>query len=333
MSRILVTGASGFLGARVVAELQAAGATVRTTGRQEQQKHLPDYWPADLRHSRELPEMLTGVTGIVHCAGLAHQFRQHNQRASQFQSINCEATERLALTAAVRGVERFVFVSSVSVYAPTVERGLRNENAVPNPLTPYAISKRDAEIRLLRIAAETGMRVTILRMATLYGEGDPGNVGRLMNAIRRRRFVMIGPGENKKSLLHVGDAARGCARAVLQTSDRPAGIWNVAAAPCSMKEIVAGLSMALGYPPPKYHLPAGLMLGMLRTGATFGIGPIRRLARCGTETVQKWLAEDAYDGSRFAADFDWQPEVTLEEGFRRMAAVDSPVKITLKRAA
>ncbi len=208
MSRILVTGASGFLGQAVARELQAAGVTVRCTGRREPREQLPDYRRADLRHSREIPEMLQGVTGIVHCAGLAHQFRQGEQHALPFQSINCEAAERLAHIAAAQGVERFLLVSSVSVYGPAKTRGLRDENSVANPVTAYAISKRDAEIRLLRIAAQTGMQVMILRMATLYGEGDPGNVGRLMDAIRRRRLVMIGSGENKKSLLHVNDAAR-----------------------------------------------------------------------------------------------------------------------------
>ncbi len=99
-----------------------------------------------------------------------------------------------------------------------------------------------------------------------------------------------------------------------------------------MKEIVAGLSEALGCPPPKYHLPAGLVLGMLRTAAALGMGPVRRLARSRLETVQKWLAEDAYNGSRFAADFDWRSEIPLEEGFRRMAA-GSTDSIPLKRAA
>lgn len=319
MSRILVTGASGFLGASVAEQLHRENLAVRRTGRRGKHNPLTDYWPADLRHSTALPDMLNGVSGVVHCAGLAHQFGPQPPHDSHYYGINCEATERLAHIAAARGVKRFVFVSSVSVYGPSKEPGPRNESAVPHPVGPYAQSKREAEIRLLRIAAETGLQVFILRMGTLYGEGDPGNVGRLMNAIQKGRFLMIGPGTNRKSLLHRDDAAQACVRAVLHPTDRPAGIWNITAGHHSMKDIVETLATAIDRELPRWHIPAFLADGLLRTGATFGVGPVRRWVKSRWLTVRKWLAEDAYDGSRFAEEFHWQPQVSLEEGFQRLA--------------
>lgn len=318
MSRILVTGASGFLGAAVAEQLQRENIPVRRTGRSGEHDSLTDYWPADLRYSTALPEMLSGVTGIVHCAGLAHQFGPHKPHDSRYYGINCEATEQLARTAAAQGVQRFVFVSSVSVYGPSQETAPRNEEAVPHPVGAYAKSKREAEIRLLRIAAETGLQVFILRMGTLYGEGDPGNVGRLMNTIRQGRFLMIGPGTNRKSLLHRDDAAQACVRAVLHPTNRPAGIWNITAGHHSMKEIVENLAAALDRTPPQRHIPAPLADGLLRAGATLGVGPVHQWAKTRWLTVRKWLAEDAYDGSRFAKEFHWQPQITLEEGFQRL---------------
>jgi nucleoside-diphosphate-sugar epimerase len=263
--------------------------------------------------------MLKGVSCVVHTAGLAHQFKTRAGQESRFHSINCEATERLARAAASQGVKRFIFVSSVSVYGPATEGGLRNEDAVPAPVGPYAQSKRQAELRLLQIAAETGMQVGILRMGTLYGEGDPGNVGRLMEAIRRGRFVMIGPGQNRKSLLHRDDAASACVKAALDPVNRPAGIWNITGEACSMKEIVEGIASALGQSPPQRTVPASFASGLLWTGAALGFGPLREWAKSQWASVQKWLADDAYDGSRFAKEFHWQPRVTLEEGLRRLA--------------
>lgn len=319
MSRILVTGATGFLGSAVVRQLEAVGCNVRATGRQTGGPCFDDFWPADLRHSHLLPEMLKGVNCVVHAAGLAHQFQAQAQQASQFQSINCEAAERLARTAASQGVKRFVFVSSVAVYGPAKNGGLRNEDALSAPVGPYALSKRDAEVRLLQIAADTGMQVVILRMGTLYGEGDPGNVGRLMAAMRRGRFVMIGTGQNKKSLLHRDDAAAACAKAALQPMNHSGGIWNVTGEPCSIKDIVHGISSALGLTPPKRTVPAAFASRVLWMGAALGIGPVRKWARSQWASLQKWLAEDAYDGSRFANEFNWQPQVSLEEGLCRMA--------------
>jgi UDP-glucose 4-epimerase len=250
---------------------------------------------------------------------LAHQFKAQAQQASRFHSINCEATERLARAAASQGALRFVLISSVAVYGPASHGELRNEDSPPAPVGPYAQSKRDAELRLLQIAAETGMQVVILRMGTLYGEGDPGNVGRLMEAMRRGRFVMIGPGQNKKSLLYVDDAASASVKAALDPTVRPQGVWNVTGEPCSMKDIVHGISKALGQTPPQRAVPAAFASGLLWTGAALGIGPLGEWARSQWASVQKWLAEDAYDGSRFSQEFDWQPKVSLEEGLRRLA--------------
>ena len=83
-----------------------------------------------------------------------------------------------------------------------------DENTPCNPVGPYALSKYNAELRAIEIARVSGMALAILRLATLYGEGNPGNVGRLMRALDRGRFLWIGDGSNRKSLLYRGDAAR-----------------------------------------------------------------------------------------------------------------------------
>jgi len=318
MSRVLVTGSRGFLGRTILDELQGQNVPVRATSRSGTFDSTRDFWPADLRHSSSLSEILEDVSSVIHCAGLAHQFGSHCLRASRFFEINCEATERLARTAAAQGVKRFVFISSVAVYGRAKNRQYRNEDAPVSPLGSYANSKRQAEIRLLRVAAETGMSVFILRMGTLYGENDPGNVGRLKQAIERGRFLMIGPGENRKSLLHKHDAARACIKAALQPLNRPAGIWNVAGEPASLWEIIRDLSFALNRQPPGIVIPAPLVQGCLWPGMILGAGPIRAWAKSKYQTVQKWLAEDVYDASRFARDFQWQPSIVLKDGFHQM---------------
>ncbi len=328
MSRILITGATGFLGSTLVRELQAQSAVLRTTARQPGQDHLPDYQTWDLANDPIPGGLLEDVSCIVHCAGLAHQFHASTTNASQFQQVNCEATETLARAAAENGVRRFVFVSSVSVYGPADKPRMRNEDHPPCPVGEYAISKRNAELRLLAIAEKTGMQVLILRMATLYGPDDPGNMGRLREAIKRGRFLMIGRGTNQKSLLHVDDAAHACVLAALEPFPLPLGIWNIAATPCSMNAIVTELSTSLGHKQPKWFVPAFVACGLLETASVLGVGPIRRIAKVRLQTLNKWLADDAYDGTRFAQEFSWHPRVSLKKGVETMSqAAPFPVGI------
>ena len=108
-----------------------------------------------------------------------------------------------------------------------------------------AMSKWQADQRAIEIAGDNGMHLTILRLATLYGEGDPGNVARLMRLIDRGRFVWVGDGLNRKSLIHREDAARACVTAACS----PGGgirIDNVSALACSVRDLVEGLAVALG---------------------------------------------------------------------------------------
>jgi nucleoside-diphosphate-sugar epimerase len=187
-----------------------------------------------------------------------------------------------------------------------------DENTPCNPVGPYALSKYNAELRAIEIARQSGMALTILRLATLYGEGDPGNVGRLMRTLDRGRFLWIGDGSNRKSLLYRGDAARAC----MAVAERPASginIYNVSAPSCTMREIVDGIADALGKRPLPLRIPGSLALTLSRNLSKL---PNRRLAGI-HPTVQKWMAEDVYDTSRFEKDYGFCSQVGVREGLRR----------------
>ncbi len=173
-----------------------------------------------------------GLTCVIHAAGLAHVFDSARTGNAPFHSVNVAGTVNMLQAAVRAGVGHFILISSVSVYGPFTE-GSWNEDAPCKPAGPYASSKYEAEIQARDIAVKTGISLTILRLATLYGEQDPGNVGRLVRLLDRGRFMWIGTGANRKSLLYKEDAARACVRA----ASRPAsgiGTYNVSAPPCTM---------------------------------------------------------------------------------------------------
>lgn len=316
MSLTLVTGATGFLGSRIVRCLLDDKVPVRATSRAASpQFALPDYRSADLLSAEKCSSLMPNVRCVIHSAGLAHRFKRDPGDKDNFEAINAIAAEQLARAAAAAGVERFVFVSSISVYGPG-ETSLRDESAPCHPHGPYAESKLSGELRVLRVSRETGLPVTVLRLATLYGEGDRGNVSRLMRAIDRRRFFWVGDGNNLKTLLHVDDAAWACTRA----AQSPRGsngkeVFNVCGAPCTMRQVVEGLAQGLGRRSPRLQVPSGMIKLALSTAAVFG--PWRERASTWRGTLDKWLADDSYCGEQFQREFGFQPQVELLDGLNR----------------
>jgi nucleoside-diphosphate-sugar epimerase len=307
----------GFLGREVVRALTTAGHIVRATDRAPgADLFLPDFRPADILREESVAGLFDDVSSVVHVAGLAHVFDRPSAASAPFMAVNAEGTERVARLAAQAGVRRFVLISSVSVYGIGKE-AVTTEDSPCLPKSPYALSKLVAEQRAAEVASRTGMAVTILRLATLYGEEDPGNLLRLLKSVDSGRFRWVGSGTNRKSLLYRGDAASACV-AALGGSATGVRVYNVTAAPCTMREIVEGMAAALERPVPRARVPAAPVL--------WGAAGLSHLPLIGGrfaglhDTLLKWLAEDAYDGSRFAMECRFTPQMPLREGLRREAA-------------
>lgn len=315
-SPCLVTGASGFLGTALVERLRAVRTPCRALDRRPGPAGIGVAWVcADVTDPESLHPAFDGVSGVIHAAGLAHQFGSRSKSAD-FDGVNARGTENVLVAAARAGVRDVVLVSSVSVYGPGGGEA-RDETAPCRPEGPYAASKLEAEKVARRIAEEAGLRLTILRMATIYGEGDPGNLSRLIRAIDRRRFLWIGDGSNRKSLIHRDDAARACVTALLSPLARES-LFNVSAPPCAMREVVDAIAAALGRSVPRLRVPAraaGLAARALEA-LTSGSAPAASMV----STVRKWLADDVYDGTRFNRAFSFQAEVDLANGLAREVA-------------
>lgn len=311
-NRILITGSNGFLGRTILFQLQAAGlSTLATDLGADSVISGVSYRKADITKIEEIKPLVDNITTVIHVAGLAHIFNPDESTGEKFHRINEIGTENVAAAAAAAGVRHFVLISSVSVYGPYTDEAY-DEKRSCKPVGPYAQSKYNAELRATKIAQESGMALTIFRLATLYGEGDPGNVGRLIGSIDRGRFFWIGDGSNRKSLLYKGDAAR-AVMAVVQRPVSGVNIFNITAPPCTMCEIVDGIGDALGKHPFPVRLPASLALLL---GRCLSKIPNRRLAGL-NQTVKKWLAEDVYDARRFQEAYGFQTKTSLQDGLKR----------------
>ena len=314
--RVLVTGATGFLGSAVVDRAVAGGFAVTATSRSEDMKFTgANFIPADILDVSSLAKTFPGVDCVCHVAGLAHIFGGAEVLRAPFHAVNVQGTENVARVAVRNGVKNFVFVSSVSVYGG-IASGL-DENEACHPEGSYAESKWKAEQRLMELCQESGVNLSILRLATLYGEKDPGNVARLIRAIDRGRFIWVGRGANLKSLLHRQDAAEACI-AVINNPLPGINIYNVSAPACRMKDIVAAIAFALGKDVPSWSVPAALALKAAKTMEYLSLNHNSLIAL--NPTLQKWLANDYYSTDKFCKIFNYQAKVSLAEGIEREVA-------------
>lgn len=313
--KLLITGANGFLGSEIVRQA-VVFANLQIFACDKTAASNPpniDYRCADILNLPSLNNALRGVSCVIHAAGLAHIFDKTKAANAPFKSVNEIGTANTVQAAADNGLRHFVLISSVSVYGGSRNGGAEDSGCYPQG--PYAESKYQAEQRAIEIAEASGMALTILRLATVYGEGDPGNVARLMRSIDHERFIWIGNGLNRKSLLHREDVAQACL-AVIQSPASAVMVYNVSAPPCTMREVVESLAGALGKRIPSFGIPASMVRGI--SGLLSGL-PISRLQTLGA-TTQKWLADDVYDGLKFAQAFNFQTQVNLTEGLRREVA-------------
>jgi UDP-glucose 4-epimerase len=187
--KILVTGATGFLGRAVVEHLAARGGAVRAALRSDPATGLTvaeTVVVGDLSASTDWSAALGGVGVVVHCAARAHVLRETAaDPLAQFRAVNTAATLALARQAAAAGVRRLVFISSIGVNgAETRGRPFRHDDA-PQPHSPYAVSKLEAEQGLRAIAAETGLDVVVIRPPLIVGPEAKGNLATLNRVIAK----------------------------------------------------------------------------------------------------------------------------------------------------
>lgn len=312
---ILVTGAGGFLGSCIANYLITQGYKVRCTARETGRQEFKDFQALDLVED-ELPSALFGgVQVVIHTAGIAHRPAGSDQ--SDFMA-NVKMTRRLAESALSAGVGHFILFSSVSVYGATEdETRLIDEDTVCNPLNPYARSKYDSELELLSVAGKGAMRVTILRLATVHGEGDPGNLNRLLRVIKNYLFLMPGSGANFKTLIYKKDVARAC-EVLIREPGKQVEIFNLATEKLKVREIVETMYRALGRRVPILCIPDICLQLILRITSCM---PVRMAAQI-ADSLRKWLRNEQFSADKFSQQFGFQAETSFLQSIKKQ--LESP---------
>ncbi|WLR96179.1 NAD-dependent epimerase/dehydratase family protein [Shinella sumterensis] len=299
----LVTGASGFVGSHLVAEMTRRGLPAKgiTRGAAPGLVTVPSYDP-----DRDWRECVQGIDTVVHLAARVHIMRETAaDPLTLFRKANVEATENLARQAAEAGVRRFVFVSSIKVNGERTEPGKPFTADNPsNPQDPYGISKAEAEAALMALGRRTGMEITIVRPPLVYGPGVRGNFRSLMKWAASGVPSIFPLVKNKRSFIYVANLCD----LLITVLDHPDAANRLFLASdgrdLSTHELLTRMTHAAGRRPRNISIPLPLLRGLgLLTGRQ---DLIARL----TDSLQVDVTPTCHL-------LGWYPPVTVDDALKR----------------
>jgi nucleoside-diphosphate-sugar epimerase len=310
VTRVLVTGADGFVGRAVTRALIEHRYRVRRALRRP-----PERPPAggesivmgDIDSGTDWHEALASVDAIVHLAARVHVLHETAvDPLAAFRRVNVEGTSRLAMMAGSHGVRRFVYMSSVGVNGNSTSGRPFTEADLPAPETAYARSKWEAEQALRRVAERTGLDVVVLRPPLVYGPDVKGNFLRLVRIVDRRIPAPLACVRNTRSLLDVVNLAS--AIVCCLGASRGAGQTYLVrdGEDVSTPELIRRLARALGRRPRLVPCP----LGILRAAA--GVAGVRR-------QLDQLIGSLTLDDAKIRSELGWVPPLSMPEGLQAMA--------------
>jgi UDP-glucose 4-epimerase len=268
----------------------------------------------DITDQVAVQSAMQGVDAVVHLAALLHIVNPPPEMREKYERVNVGGTATVVEAAIKAGVKSVVLFSTIAVYGPSDGRVL-NELSPTHPDTFYAQTKLSAERIVLSARGAGGQPLgTVLRLGAVYGSRIKGNYERLTHALARHRFIPIGNGLNRRTLVYDKDVGRAAALAVSHPAAR-GRVFNVTDGGFhTLNEIIESICSALGRKLPRLSLPVGpmrIVAGLIEKGAnTIGIkAPVTR------ETVDKYTEDIAVDGSLIQQELGFVPQYDLKTGW------------------
>ena len=301
---VLVTGACGYIGSELVAQLRDRDEVDRIVLLDNLSDGSPrvffgqldgdiEFHRGDVREYGDVESVMRDVDTVVHLAAITGAASTHDRRNETF-AVNLDGTENVLKAAGKLGVENVVFASSCNVYGRATSTDI-DETVDPDPINPYAETKLQAEALLAEYCADHDMTGTALRMSTNYGYSPGVRFNLVVNyfvfrALTGRALTVYGDGSNWRPFIHVADAARAYADAACEPDAWPERVYNVG-----------------------------------RNDENYRVEDVAAIVREEVGDVDLTYLEDEHPGPSYHVNFDrveatdFQPEWTLREGVRDLA--------------
>jgi UDP-N-acetyl-alpha-D-quinovosamine dehydrogenase len=306
--RVLVTGASGFIGSALTDHLvQARRFLVRAAVRSDavvMSSCIERTVAGEIGPDTDWFRPLADVDVVVHLAARVHVMREAGRRPlSEFRRVNVAGTLNLARQAVAASVKRFVFVSSVKVNG---DSGCFTEEDAPAPADPYGISKHEAELGLMEMAERGIMEVVIIRPPLVYGPGVEANFQALMRAVARGVPLPVGAARNRRSLVALDNLLSFIAACIEHPAAANETFFVSDGEDLSTPDLIRRLGRALGRPARLVPVPVWVL--------TLGAAAVGR-----RDLVRRLVGTLQVDVSKARRLLGWAPPISVDEGLRRAA--------------
>lgn len=308
--KLLVTGASGFVGRAVC--VAAASRGLQVAGAVRRRGHgvadIATITVGEINGETDWSAALRGVDVVIHLAARAHVMHESDaDPLTVYRRINLHGTANLAEQAARAGVKRLVYVSSIKVNGEATDSEERfTEQDAPAPQDAYGISKWEAEQALHRIAGETGLEVVIVRPPLVYGAGVKGNFAQMIKVLAKGIPLPLASVNNLRSLVYVQNLAD--ALLLCATHPLAAGQTYLVSdgEDISSPGLLRSLGAASGWQVRLYPFP----LALLHLAA-------RLVGKAGQ--VERLTGSLRVDSGKIRRELNWTPPYTLQHGLQATA--------------
>jgi nucleoside-diphosphate-sugar epimerase len=304
MSNILITGASGFIGRRVVSSLskyhvvKAGVRSIEAAGDLEGIFEI-----GDILDTTEWADKLIGVNTIIHLAAIAHN---KSNDLNYIDKVNVGGTLNLAREAAKLGVKRFIFISSIGVLGnSTTNKRPFDERSNVEAHSEYALSKLNAENALLEIAAETQLEIVIIRPVLVYGLGAPGNFGKLVSLVSNVPILPFGMCRNKRSFISVDNLVDFIKVCITHPNAKNEVFCVSDGVDVSIKEFTNGIAMGLNKKLMQLPIPVSIFRFLSKMMSK-------------NELVEQLIGDLQVDSSKAKQLLEWSPPFTMTETLNKL---------------
>lgn len=316
-ARVMVTGASGFIGRPLVKKL-ASSSALPVLLVEPGAVDLSDYEQhrGDLLAPGTLSMPASGARVVYHLAAFTDPDASSPDSVRRCFDINVEGTRNL-LESLGPSTEHFIFFSSVHVYGCDEGTGL-DESSPVRPTSAYARSKLAAEDLVMEWGREHGLMTTVLRLPMTYGPGNKGNIFRMIDAIARRRFVMIGRGDNRRSMVYVDNVTDAAIAVALRKEADGQTFILTDPRDYTMLEVYTAIAHALGVRPMPFHVPAPVA-GLAGKAFDMGEKLLGRDLPYSSQVLGRLTASLTFSSAGIEEAVGFRPSIGLEEGMAETA--------------
>lgn len=314
--RVLVTGATGFIGRSLVGRLVSRGHKVRALVRET--SNIEDLDPeaekatGDMTDTESLRKALRGVDMVYNCAGLLGKW---GGKEEKLYAVNVAGVRNLLIACLSSRVQHVIHLSAGGVTGPVPNEPV-DEKYPCHPSTPYERTKWEGEQAALEMAGKDCIPLTVVRPTFTYGPGDPHKLT-LFRAVRKGIFAFVGSGASTIHPVYIDDLLDGLELCAAKEPQRSVYIIG-GERPVSKKELISVIASCINVPSPRIFLPVGPTMGAARAlEMVCRVVPLEPpLTRSRVLMLSKnW----GYSIEKAKRELGYCPRVSLDDGLKRTA--------------